>query len=821
MRTSSGHPAIRHPVIGRMAIRQLAVLACFLAASLLGFGHAARAQALCEQLSALYPQPGRDGHGENAFRPLPLFSPARPQAGAPGTLSLSIAVDHVSSAPQGKPGYVYVGNYKVTDIPVFRVTGGASGVAQVVDPATGATMPIPNACLANPGWAYGGTQWGLVQADTLDVLFQSRLDYSGTAAVPASTNGSEPCRSSNLHTHGLLVSPYHPERAGLGPYGDYVLDVTQPKGSFDLGTDIDNCGNFLRDLIHIGHGLTEFPLHYNTVIPGTPHVSSLVTGEHPSGLFWYHPHPHGLSQFQEHGGTTGVITVGDLTDYACPAGDGTPGNCTITNADIRVLAIKDIGIQSYGNGLYTTIHDVESTLCSPNGGTRRGECQGIDETGGGKWVFTVNGVEYPVMHVPAGRMQIWRIVNASPSVSYRLSIEPLGHPGNGSLPFQILARDGVGVRQVHGQAEMHSQFLMMPATRIEIAIPAPPAGGAYELHNSSASMAANGNDSGNVWPSIDLARIVWGKPESASAQAAADAEATAPVTAPFDVAGQATPIPHGSADDKRLPSRCRYAVGDTRVVYFVHRFVKVFGPVAKTPSGIQGHLNEVFGLIAGLRHPDGSMDFYPQGIGKPLHSVDEVWANGVNGTDVAFPAMDHNDYNSVCTVQGNVEHWELQNWTAEDHNFHLHQSRFTIDPSGAFYFPARRPGLPENVTSTDALVKAFALQKDVPFIDTMPVPRGQSICSTAPNTAGCHGNPAVECSGAPGAAACPFPGKVSLLVDFSRAEQVGTFVYHCHVLEHEDGGMMAMITVMCRPGDTNCQAQQAAHAPICKPVATN
>jgi hypothetical protein len=58
---------------------------------------------------------------------------------------------------------------------------------------------------------------------------------------------------------------------------------------------------------------------------------------------------------------------------------------------------------------------------------------------------------------------------------------------------------------------------------------------------------------------------------------------------------------------------------------------------------------------------------------------------------------------------------------------------------------------------------------------------------------------------------------MSVLVDFSRAEQVGTFVYHCHILEHEDGGMMAPITVLCPPGDTSCSALQAAHAPICTP----
>ena len=42
------------------------------------------------------------------------------------------------------------------------------------------------------------------------------------------------------------------------------------------------------------------------------------------------------------------------------------------------------------------------------------------------------------------------------------------------------------------------------------------------------------------------------------------------------------------------------------------------------------------------------------------------------------------------------------------------------------------------------------------------------------------------------------PGRVSITIGFTRPEQVGRFVFHCHILEHEDKGMMAMIDV-CDP----------------------
>jgi FtsP/CotA-like multicopper oxidase with cupredoxin domain len=36
---------------------------------------------------------------------------------------------------------------------------------------------------------------------------------------------------------------------------------------------------------------------------------------------------------------------------------------------------------------------------------------------------------------------------------------------------------------------------------------------------------------------------------------------------------------------------------------------------------------------------------------------------------------------------------------------------------------------------------------------------------------------------------------VKLRMDFRPPETVGTFVYHCHILEHEDAGMMGRIRV--------------------------
>ena len=749
--------------------------------------------ALCGALDKEFPQPGRNGGGENRFRPLPEFSPVRSQPGAAGTITLSIAVNHVDPGePKGRPAYMYEGNYQVSNMPVYKLVTGPNTQVSVTSPETGRVLKISDACLASPDWGFGGSTWALVQGDTLDVMLQSHLDDQGSSEVYLPVNGAVPCRASNLHTHGLFVSPYHPPHAGKGPYGDYVLDATQPHDSF-FDADIDNCGTLLGGYDKTGHGL-----------------SSLSTGQHPSGLYYYHPHPHGFSGMQIGGGTTGAITIGALTDYACPQGDGTPGHCDLTNTNIRIMNLKDDEIQASGTG-WSVIPNYESGLCTPAGGKREGECQGVEgQIGPSKMVFTINGVEYPVVRVAAGKMEIWRIINSGRTLTYNLSLVGEG-PGHPVLPFQVLAKDGVGVEQGNGHSVIRTHLLMMPSSRIEIAIPAPADGGTYRLHNDVVQTGGNGH--GDIWPEVDLARFTWDKP-------AAGVEL--PVPQPLQVAGPypqgSTPIPHISqvVDDKT--GACTFKPGDKRLVFFVHRFVTVYTTDHGDQGGLKKNHNEVFGLITGVEHADGTRDFYNKSQpGVVLHSVHDVWVAGRKDKDGAFPAFMHNDWGDICTLKGNVEKWELINFTAEDHNFHIHQGRFEIDPNGEFHFPSPHVDATEYLKRTDAALRAFVEPGVATLNDNIPVPRGQTDCADDPSGKGCKGLTTTECSGAPDLDVCPHPGKMSIIMDFSRAEQVGTYVYHCHIMEHEDGGMMAMIRVLCPKGDASCASQQASQA-ICRPA---
>jgi FtsP/CotA-like multicopper oxidase with cupredoxin domain len=103
------------------------------------------------------------------------------------------------------------------------------------------------------------------------------------------------------------------------------------------------------------------------------------------------------------------------------------------------------------------------------------------------------------------------------------------------------------------------------------------------------------------------------------------------------------------------------------------------------------------------------------------------------------------DVPNIIAKQGDVEDWIIENRSNELHAFHIHQLHFMlVDWSG---IPVNEPFLRDTV--------------NVPFYD------GKTL---------------------------QYPS-VRLRMDFRDPNTVGTFVYHCHLLEHEDGGMMGLIRV--------------------------
>jgi FtsP/CotA-like multicopper oxidase with cupredoxin domain len=129
-------------------------------------------------------------------------------------------------------------------------------------------------------------------------------------------------------------------------------------------------------------------------------------------------------------------------------------------------------------------------------------------------------------------------------------------------------------------------------------------------------------------------------------------------------------------------------------------------------------------------------------------------ANNPNGATAFFITVDgqspvafdpESGLPNIIAKQGTVEDWIIENRSNELHAFHIHQLHFLLlDYLGR---PANEPFLRDTV--------------NVPYYN------GRAL---------------------------EYPA-VRLRMDFRDPNTVGTFVYHCHLLEHEDGGMMGLIRV--------------------------
>ena len=105
----------------------------------------------------------------------------------------------------------------------------------------------------------------------------------------------------------------------------------------------------------------------------------------------------------------------------------------------------------------------------------------------------------------------------------------------------------------------------------------------------------------------------------------------------------------------------------------------------------------------------------------------------------------HSSVANIVVNQGDIEDWIIENRSQEVHDFHIHQVHFVM-------------------------LEWFGIPINEPFLrDTIPVPFWDGISKQYPS--------------------------VKLRMDFRDANAIGLFPFHCHLLEHEDGGMMGLIRV--------------------------
>jgi len=250
------------------------------------------------------------------------------------------------------------------------------------------------------------------QGDTLELKVVDRIGSDADAGIKMEMPMGQTCgdggpmtlESTNVHFHGMNVSP--------------------------------NC--------HQDDVLTTL------IQPGTPGFKFKIPipTDEPPGLYWYHPHVHGFTEFQVNGGAAGALVVEGM-DKIHPE---------IAGLTERVFTIRQQYLVPWIPGPYQlSINFQVSAFPHPQ----------------------------PKIQMKPGEKQFWRVLNATLQDFLPLQFQVNGQPQK----MELIALDGYPL----AQSRLVDTVLIAPASRAEFVVQAPQAGAVANLVTLNYSTGPTGN----------------------------------------------------------------------------------------------------------------------------------------------------------------------------------------------------------------------------------------------------------------------------------------------------------------------------------------
>ncbi|HTQ14217.1 MAG TPA: multicopper oxidase family protein [Rhizomicrobium sp.] len=574
--------------------------------------------------------------------------------------------------------------------------------------------------------------------DTVRMTLHNDLPADDPSCPKVIVNMDRPhCfNTTNMHSHGLWISP---------------------------------AGNSDNVLIEIQPGVT-FQYEYN------------IPSDHPAGTFWYHPHEHGSTALQVSSGMAGALIVrGNRVPTPTTHGDL---DTLLKGFTERVLVLQQIQyacVDDQGrikvkyktvdgqpvtdkNGNYTVVQWV----CDP------GDVGGIefydDKTpsgppyngpygfGPGNWAasarFTsINGLVLPVFEAKAGDVERWRMIHAgvrdtiqvqfyrlksqAPSTDRLLAADEANYVQTNCtgdpIPYHVVAQDGLTMAQAHGT----NIAVLQPGYRADALVVFPQAGN-YCVVNAQVQPAASVSRS---YVTPRLLGIV-----KASGQA--DVK---------DIGAYLTNQLVGAAK-RTMPKN---VVGTVVADLKDNLKLTSFTPHPDIEAGeVTG--NQYLTFYIDTSDPDNTLFEVAQDAFDWQHPTQE-------------PFNPHPyDPNRIDRhlVLGGVDEWTMQSRFVS-HPFHIHVNPFQIvaiyDPNG------------KDVSAPGA-VDAYGIAPGQP-----PDPQYPGLKGVWKDTLW------IKNAAPPGS---PYPQGVYTIVARTRYQRyIGAFVLHCHILDHEDQGMMQNVEI--------------------------
>ena len=284
------------------------------------------------------------------------------------------------------------------------------------------------------------------ESPTLHVWPGDRLVIRVTNNIPKKTlilepdgtiNENQPAGTDNTTEAGMRVEKpcldavEHAASANIHFHG---LNVAATCGQDDV----------LHTVINPGHTFT-----YNLQIPANE----------PPGLYWYHPHIHGINEGIVQGGATAAIVVEGVQNIQ-PA---------VADLPAQTLIIRDQPVPGYPTPVIGS--EIPSWDISVNYVTIR-SCQDSQPCDPSQFVGNFTPA---VMHMKPSEKQFWRVVNSASHTAIDLQLLYDGKP----QPLTIVGLDGVPVNSQDGtqpgKTFTQTDIPLAPAARAEFIITGPSA----------------------------------------------------------------------------------------------------------------------------------------------------------------------------------------------------------------------------------------------------------------------------------------------------------------------------------------------------------
>lgn len=600
-----------------------------------------------------------------------------------------------------------------------------------------------------------------------EITFYNNLGYVSTTNVLAYKNSTDQtlhwadplgkeeneCQMEAMHNMGM------PPEGECAENYDGPIPATVHLHGGEVPPQIDGGPDswFTSDGWYQGHAYYSFP---GTGGPGTNYAVYRYPNQMEAAPTWFHDHTLGATRLNVYAGLAGAYVLTDPSDTSVPS----------NLPSITPLAIQD------------RMFDKEGQLYFPAG------VPFISNPDHPYWVpeFTgdtiaVNGRVWPYMNVEPKRYR-FVVVNGSNARAYEMSLVNQATKAVGPVMWQIGTDGGYLDRPVRIDPALKNglaKLVLMPGERADIIVDFAglPAGTTLLLKNTAKTPFPNGA----VPPGNTLGRIM-----------------------------QFRVVAGGGAPDTTFDPATGAALRNP-MVRLVDPVAGTLAPGITSQATRQMTLNEVMGMpttVGGIAYPGGPLEIL----------VNNTKWNGTMHDGSMRPDFTPITVNGITTGyselprEGETEIWELINITADAHPIHTHLVQFQL---------INRQNL-----DTRKYLTAYANA----FGGTVADGYGPPLDYNAPNADGAiGGNPAVGpfLKGAPKPPAANeagwkdtvimYPGQVSRIAirwaptylpavtpaadaffDFDPNGGHG-YVWHCHIIDHEDNEMMRPMAVIPNP----------------------